>query len=258
MLVPSTVYLFNISIQRRGIAEILAQCQERADTGQGASYIFTNVHLLVEASKKPRVKEALQNSSFCLCDGKPLYWAAKLKGLPITSRSPGPDFMPALLKLSPNKHHGFIGGHPGQAEEIARNFKLPHFTALVPPFRKYSLSSALDDWTQFLDLCPDNKTPPYVWVALGAPKQELWIQTISPMEPQTQFFAIGAAFDFLSGTKNRAPRFMQEIGLEWFYRLCSEPRRLFWRYVSTNSYFIFRMFFEILRDRLHRRSSNDS
>jgi N-acetylglucosaminyldiphosphoundecaprenol N-acetyl-beta-D-mannosaminyltransferase len=87
--------------------------------------------------------------------------------------------------------------------------------------------------------------PHLVWVALGAPKQELWAQRHGTHLSSSLLMPVGAAFDFIAGAKPRAPRWMQRCGLEWLHRLATEPRRLGWRYLSTNSSFLLRALREL-------------
>jgi N-acetylglucosaminyldiphosphoundecaprenol N-acetyl-beta-D-mannosaminyltransferase len=95
-----------------------------------------------------------------------------------------------------------------------------------------------------------NADPDVVWCALGAPKQELWMNRAAPLLPGTLLLGVGAAFDFLASTKQRAPRWMRDNGLEWAHRLASEPQRLAGRYLTTNSSFMVHAGAELTRRRL--------
>ena len=148
----------------------------------------------------------------------------------------GPDFTEALLAREATRTHGFIGGAPGQAERIAARFGIFAVT-YCPPMRGFSADAAVEDWQRFLERCPDRRPPLLVWVGLGAPKQERWLRTVSAIAPDVMFFGVGAAFDFLSGSR-RAPRWLQRPGLEWVHRLTMEPKRLWKRYLVTNSRFV--------------------
>ena len=141
--------------------------------------------------------------------------------------------------------YGFIGGAPGQAEELARQFGVKA-NCYSPPVRPFSAENANEDSRNFLALCSGGQIPSVVWVGLGAPKQELWMQAVSPLATATLFFGIGAAFDFLTGSKSRAPLWMQKNGLEWLYRLSREPGRLGGRYLVTNSLFTVKVAKEII------------
>jgi N-acetylglucosaminyldiphosphoundecaprenol N-acetyl-beta-D-mannosaminyltransferase len=144
--------------------------------------------------------------------------------------------MTAALGALKSEPHKFVGGRPGQSEAIAQAFGVRgvHFS---PEFRAFSAENAAQDWAQFLRLCPGGEAPRLVWVGLGAPKQELWMECVSRLAPRTVFLGVGAAFDFLSESKRRAPKWAQRSGLEWAHRLVSEPQRLGVRYLTTNARF---------------------
>jgi N-acetylglucosaminyldiphosphoundecaprenol N-acetyl-beta-D-mannosaminyltransferase len=159
--------------------------------------------------------------------------------------------MKEFLLKTLDQSHGFVGGAPGQAEEIAAMFGVKG-VFYSPPYRSFSSENAVDDWNRFLDLCPNRVPPSCVWVGLGAPKQEFWMQTISPLAPATLFFGVGAAFDFLSGSIKRAPKWMRDSGFEWLYRASQEPKRLFIRYLITNTKFLYLATAELLKRDFYR------
>jgi N-acetylglucosaminyldiphosphoundecaprenol N-acetyl-beta-D-mannosaminyltransferase len=145
--------------------------------------------------------------------------------------------MQGMLERERNRVHGFIGGLPGRAEAICERFGV-RGVCLSPPMRPFSADHALEDWREFLQRCGGDQPPAIVWIGLGAPKQEFWATTVSRAVPGVMFFAVGAAFDFLSGTLSRAPGIVQKAGLEWAYRLGRDPRRLWRRYLTTNARFL--------------------
>jgi N-acetylglucosaminyldiphosphoundecaprenol N-acetyl-beta-D-mannosaminyltransferase len=232
--VKTTVPLLGTEISRWGMDEALQQCRVRVERAGGYA-CFVNVHLLVEGREDPHVAQALKASTFSFADGVPLLWAARRRGKSIASRVCGPDFMDAFLRQQATVPHGFIGGTPGVAEKIAERYGLK-FVSYCPPMRDFSRENAFEDWRKFVDRAPT--APKIVWVGLGAPKQERWMEVVSSIAPDTLFFGVGAAFDFLAGSKKRAPIWMQRLGLEWLYRFLREPRRLWKRYVRTNALFL--------------------
>jgi N-acetylglucosaminyldiphosphoundecaprenol N-acetyl-beta-D-mannosaminyltransferase len=153
--------------------------------------------------------------------------------------------MAELLVSQKDAVHGFIGGKPGIADRISTRYGVRSIL-YSPPMRGFSPQNAHEDWENFLALCLDRKPPQIIWVGLGAPKQELWIQEISKRAPEVLFFGVGAAFDFLAGAQDRAPHWMQKFGLEWVHRLFQDPRRLWRRYLSTNFKFLMKVSTEIL------------
>jgi exopolysaccharide biosynthesis WecB/TagA/CpsF family protein len=232
-----TFSLFGLPISRLGLDEAVSRCRARAESAQGGYACFVNVHTTTESRYHPGLRAALIDATFDFADGLPLVWVSRLSRDPVRSRVCGPDFMADFLRATVDWTHGFLGGRPDQGQAIARRFGVP-YRAYSPPMRAFSPENAREDWQRFLDGCPDGVAPRVVWVGLGAPKQELWMQAVSELAPGVFFFGVGAAFDFLSSAKRRAPRWMQKAGLEWLFRLSQEPGRLWKRYFKTNALFL--------------------
>lgn len=228
--------LGELGVSRLGLADAIAACEHRAATGAGGSACFVNVHTLTEASRDPALRDALCAATYRFADGLPLVWLARAKRAPIATRVCGPDFMDAMLRRQARQPHGLIGASPEITGAVAARYGVD---AVIhsPPWRPFSEAHALEDWQAFVARCPDRRPPRLVWVGLGAPKQERWIAAVSRAAPEVMFFGVGAAFDFLAGTKPRAPRALQRLGLEWMHRLASEPRRLWKRYLIQNARF---------------------
>lgn len=211
----------------------------RARAGQGQAVYFANVHTVTESTENAALAAAMKKA-LCFADGMPLVWVSRLKRNAIESRVCGPDFMKAFLEKNKDLTHGFIGGSPGQAEKVSELF---HIESICdsPPMRPFSAENVRDDLERFTRKLGSKPFPKVIWVGLGAPKQELWIEEAAKLRSETVFLGVGAAFDFLAGTKPRAPIFMQKLGLEWLFRLMSEPKRLWRRYLKTNTLFIVKL-----------------
>jgi len=173
-------------------------------------------------------------------DGMPVVWVAHLKGFGRVQRVYGPDLMLAEMARSQTvKHrHFFYGGGPGVAAKLAvatrRRFAEVEIAGVYePPF------ASLDELCtpQTADLINAAK-PDIVWVGMSSPKQDRWMARMRPMLDAPVLIAVGAAFDFLSGTVRQAPAWMQRSGLEWAYRLATDPRRLWRRYLVDNPWFV--------------------
>lgn len=232
----TTVSLGELALSRLGLVGALAACEARVAHGVGGSACFVNVHTLTEARRDAGLRAALRAASFLFADGLPLVWLARAKRAPIATRVCGPDFMDAMLRRGAAQVHGLIGASPAVTGAVAARYGIQAI-AHSPPVRPFAEAHALEDWRAFVDRCPDRRPPRVVWVGLGAPKQERWIATVRAVAPEVMLFGVGAAFDFLAGTKPRAPRVVQRLGLEWAHRLASEPARLWRRYLIQNARF---------------------
>lgn len=243
-----TVALGELAVSRLGLDAALAACEDRLARGTGGSACFVNVHTLTEASTDVVLRAALHAASFLFADGLPLVWLARAKRAPIATRVCGPDFMDAMLRRHGARVHGLIGASPEVTGAVATRYGI-QVIAHSPPMRPFSETHAQEDWQAFVARCPGRRPPQLVWVGLGAPKQERWMAAVSRAVPDVMFFGVGAAFDFLAGRKPRAPRVLQRMGLEWTYRLASEPRRLWKRYLVTNARFARLVFDELTASR---------
>ena len=224
------------------VASTYAECIEQILTHrEGGVVHFVNVHTLMEAEKNPKLREAfLAPKALNFPDGKPLVWLLRKASSALSERLCGPDVMHDILRKAPEAPMAILGATPEILSALQHKYNLTQCAFLCPPYRPFSEASAQEDWNALLQAMPAGLRPRWVWVALGAPKQELWMHTVAQQAPDVRFFGIGAAVDFLSGVKPRAPEWMQKSGLEWAFRLASEPRRLGGRYFSTNARFLWK------------------
>ena len=206
----------------------------------GRTYICcTNTHLLSEAQTNPGLRNALNRAGLVTPDGMPLVWLSRWQGQKQVERVYGPDLLLAACErsLETGWRHYFYGGAPGVAETLVSRLS-ERFPGLCvagvssPPFRPLS---AAEDTAEVERINASGAD--ILWVGLGAPKQELWMAAHQGRVAAPLMVGVGAAFDFHAGVKRQAPRWMQRSGLEWLFRLLSEPRRLAGRYLVNNSRF---------------------
>jgi len=200
----------------------------------------TGVHGVIEAQDDEAFKRILNGAFLCTPDGMPMVWAGRLAGHREMSRVYGPDLMLDVCAWSETSgaKHFFYGGADGVAELLARKLKVKFPKLAVagtftPPFRALNADEENNLREQIRAVQPD-----IFWVGLSTPKQEKFMAEFLPKLDATVMIGVGAAFDFHSGRVRQAPRWMQRGGLEWFYRLCSEPRRLAKRYFRNNPLFV--------------------
>lgn len=204
------------------------------------SIAATGMHGIVEAQRDSRFKEVLNATDLIVPDGMPLVWLARRQGHDLPRRVYGPDLMLDFCKETQAQgyRHFFYGGEPGVADQLAESLKgrfpgLQVAGTYCPPFRPLSREEDDEIVAMISRAAPD-----VLWVGLGTPKQERWMYDHKNKLSVPVMVSIGAAFDMLSGRKNQAPRWMREHGLEWLFRLCQEPRRLWRRYLIYGTQFI--------------------
>lgn len=218
-------------------ADALAIVERRLGDGGGGYVCFTNVHAVVTAISDGAFRRVTNQSFLSLADGKPIYWLARVAGSQGVGHVPGPNFMLQALDRCRHRAHYFYGSSPQTLETLVARLRqrspgLDVRGTFSPPFRALSEAESLDHYAR---ICASGAE--FVWVGLGAPKQELWMAAAAPHVAPALLFGVGAAFDFHSGVAPRAPSWMRRSGLEWLFRLLSEPRRLWRRYLVTNSLF---------------------
>lgn len=221
----------------------LAQARDLVLGGRGQlrrGYVcVTTVHGLSEAQSDPAFRKILNRSWLTTPDGMPLVWL----GPPGVERVYGPDLMLAVCEAgrASGLTHYLYGGAEGVAEELkaklcARFPGLNIVGTYTPPFRPLTATESAALHADVARTRPD-----VIWVGLGTPKQEHFMAEYAPTLESGVLIGVGAAFDFHSGRVRQAPRWMQRSGLEWLFRLGTEPRRLGPRYLKTNPLFVLRV-----------------
>ena len=204
-------------------------------------YVSTaTAYTLVMGSQHPSIFAALNAADMVTADGMPLVWLQRWSGIPGAERVYGPDLMHALCRESEQRgiRHYFYGGLPGVAHTLS--------VVLQERYPKLIVAGAHSPAGDVLGEAPQQATvdmlnaaqADIIWIGLGSPKQDLWMHLYRNRLDAPLLIGVGAAFDFLSGVKPQAPRWMQRGGLEWFYRLIQEPQRLWKRYLIYNLWFV--------------------
>lgn len=200
----------------------------------------TNIHGLTEAQHDKRVFRAHQQAGLLVPDGMPLVWVGRIFGHPNTQRMYGPDIFLAVCQLAErHKYRVFLYGttHDTLIKLMARLKQLYPKLFIVgahaPPFISLPWQEKKRVITKI------NAVHPHIiFVGISTPKQEVWMNTHSHLLTANVCIGVGAAFDFVSGTKSQAPVWMRHAGLEWTYRLFQEPSRLWNRYAKAGVCFL--------------------
>jgi N-acetylglucosaminyldiphosphoundecaprenol N-acetyl-beta-D-mannosaminyltransferase len=215
---------------------------------------IATVNNVIEAYEDPSYAAVMNGADLVTPDGMPLVWGLRMLGVPKATRVYGPDLTPVVCKLAAAQGIpvGFYGGTDEVLDALTANLarQIPQLEIAYrhsPPFRE----ATPDEQRQTVE--DINRSGARVlFVGLGAPKQERWMAA-QKGQVTAVMLGVGAAFDFLAGKKRQAPRLVQQLGLEWLYRLVHEPRRLWRRYLYRNPRFVALFATQLVRERRHHR-----
>jgi N-acetylglucosaminyldiphosphoundecaprenol N-acetyl-beta-D-mannosaminyltransferase len=221
------------------LAEALTQFDRMIASGGHHYACFCEAHLCVRSARDPAVREALERASLTLPDGVAATWGARLLGRKLPDRLPGPMMLLELCRhgVAKGYRHFFYGGAEGVADRLAQRLTamfpgLRVAGTYTPPFRALSEPEEQDVARMI-----EQSGASVLWVALGAPRQELWVAEHCGRINVPLMLAVGAAFDFHSGNRKWAPRWIRAVGAEWIYRMLTGGRRVFMRNLVNESQF---------------------
>ena len=249
MLSSNCIDILGMRVNMVQMAEVIKTMEEWIIDKSQVNYIVaSNAYDAVVSNKNIKVREATNSSNLTVPDGISLVMLLRIYGYPLKKRVYGPDLMLEFLKLAEVK--GYSNFFYGSTREILNllvsnlRVKFPRLNitgSYSPPFRE--LSSEEDK--EVVDMI-NNASPDVLWVGLGTPKQQLWMYEHKDKLKAPVMVGVGAAFDFLAGTKPQAPRFIRDNGFEWLFRLITEPRRLWKRYIINGSLFVYYIAREVI------------
>lgn len=251
----NTVPVLDADIDAVTWTDALARISQWANARESRYVCICNVHSVVTAGLDPAFGAVVAEADMATPDGAPVAWMIRKLGHPAQQRINGPDLMWKYCDAASRKGESIYlyGGSPETLEILQRRLaqEFPSLRvagAESPPFR--ALSEEEDARTVARINASGAGT---VWVSLGCPKQERWMAAHRG-RVNAVMIGVGAAFDYHAGTIQRAPKWMQNAGLEWLHRLCSEPRRLWKRYLVTNTLFVIGAGAQLLRGGRSKRS----
>ncbi|MEX2150340.1 MAG: WecB/TagA/CpsF family glycosyltransferase [Steroidobacteraceae bacterium] len=250
MTAPRRVDVLGSRISAVNAKEALALIRERLRDGRGGYVCFTNVHTAVVGRQDANLRAVTNGSFLSVADGKPVYWIARSRGA--VGHVPGPDFMTLALDQCRGARHFFYGSTTEVLERLSTQLRddfpgLNICGSFSPPFRELTAHEKQQHYKLIAVARPD-----FIWVGLGAPKQELWMAGACESLRPSVLLGVGAAFDLHAQVVSRAPVAMRAMGLEWLFRLMSQPRRLWRRYLVTNSLFLVYLAQEAITGTGHR------
>ncbi len=245
------IELFEIGIDNISMEETFNVIEQLIKKKKPSLVVTPNVHHINILHKDNEFQKIYKQASMVLPDSTPLIWASKLLGMPLKEKVAGSDLLPSFCKIAARKRYElfFLGSGPSIAKKAAniltnKNPGLKIVGTYSPPFGFENDEDENRKIVAMIKKC----TPDVLFVGLGPPKQEKWIWRYKDEINVPVSIAVGASFDFVAGSVKRAPKWMQKIGLEWLFRLCQEPRRLWKRYLIGNIIFIWMVLKEFIEN----------
>lgn len=237
---PKKVNVIGVPISVVNIDIVLKYLYDNFENIRGNYICASNVHTTVMAHENKDYLKVQSEAIIALPDGKPLSSAGNKKGFSEMKKTTGTHFMQATFtdERFRNKKHYFYGSNKENLKLMIKKIRKDYPDLDICGYEP-SIFRELDD-AELEDLIKriNNSKPDFVWIGIGAPRQEILMNRLKG-KTNTIMTGVGGAFNILAGLVNDAPKWMQNAGLEWFYRLIKEPKRLFKRYFITNSKYIY-------------------
>jgi N-acetylglucosaminyldiphosphoundecaprenol N-acetyl-beta-D-mannosaminyltransferase len=234
---PPRVPILGVPVHMVTLPEAVSLAAGWVTRGERAYTCHADARSILEARDHADVRQAFDGAHLVGADGMPVVWLGRARGHKV-GRVYGPDFMEALISLgvrSPHRpfRHFFFGSTPTVLAALTARLTARYPDLIIAG----TLSPPMGQWDAAVEAghraIIDATEPDIVWVSLGAPRQDLWMARNRAHLRAPLLCGVGAAFDFLSGSKPQAPPWLRRNGLEWVFRLATEPRRLAGRYLRT-------------------------
>ena len=230
------VRILGCEIDNLSMQETLDEIERMIDSDEYHQHVVVNVDKIVKANRNPELKQVINSCSLINVDGMPVVWASRLLGKPLKERVTGVDLFCNLIELSEKRRWRvfLLGAQEEVVRKVVAVLKDKYPLLDIVGYRNGYWS---DDEEQSIVEFVRDKKPDLLFVAISSPKKERFLGLHQPFMKVPFSMGVGGTFDVVAGITRRAPRWMQNTGLEWFYRFLQEPRRMFHRYFVEDVYF---------------------
>ncbi len=238
--------VLNVRVNAVQIPDVLTLMESWIHERATGNYVaVTGMHGVMEAQQNHNFRSALEGASLVVPDGMPLVWLGRWHNFKLRRRVYGPELMETFCRTTGARYrHFFYGGAAGVANRLAdvlrQRYGIQVAGTHCPPFRHLTLLEEKEVLATIRASAAD-----VLWVGLSTPKQESWMAEYRDRVGVPVMIGVGAAFDFFTGRIKQAPAWMRERGLEWSFRLFSEPQRLWRRYLLHGSRFVWNVALEM-------------
>ena len=240
----------------------LDQCVQHLENAirnrQKTHIVLVNAAKIIRARKDAELGRIIKTADLVGADGVSIVWASQLLRQPLPGRVNGTDLMERLIELSARKGYSiyFLGARQDVLEKAIRRLERIYPTLKIAGYRNGYFNSEQEEEEAVIDISSSGAD--ILLVGMSTPMKEKWVRRHLDGLRVHVIHGVGGSFDILGGITRRAPGWMQRTGLEWFYRLCQEPRRMWKRYLITNTIFIGLVFKEYFRMRFGRVEKSNS
>ena len=246
----SKVNLCDVTLDALSMPEVVARAEQALHNRARLNISVVNVAKLVNMRRDPLLRESVTSGDLILADGMPLVWLSRLVGRPLPERVAGIDLMYELLQLADRRalRVFLLGARPETLSRVVAIVQQRYPRLVIAGTRDGYFP---DNEAEAVAQAVRDSRPDILVVAMSSPKKELFMRKWAQYMSVPVVHGVGGAFDVVAGVTRRAPRWMQSSGLEWFYRLIQEPRRMWKRYLVTNVRFLGLALREIFSRRAH-------
>lgn len=242
------LWVLSCPIDNLSLEESISAIEGFIKDGHPHQYVGINADVIVRIQRDPLFRRVILNSDLNIVDGQPLVWVSKLFGQPVRERYGGIDIMNLLIPLAEKKGYGiyFLGAQKEVIKKVIEIYRGRYPDLKITGWRDgyWKPEEERDVVENIKKSCSD-----ILFFAMSSSKKEIFPQKYLYEMNIPFVMGVGGAFDIIAGKTKRAPKWMQQLGLEWFFRLIQEPRRLWRRYLIGNPIFIYLVVKELLKKR---------
>jgi len=242
------IWLLGCPIDNISLKEAIATIEDSINSRRPHQYIAINANKIVKLQKDARIREILLKSDLNIIDGQPLIWVSKLLGRPVKERFGGLDIMAAIIPIAAEKGYRvyFLGSKNNVVVSVVDKYKKLYPGLKITGWRHGYWTKQQEK--EIVEKIKESNSD-LLFLAISSPKKEIFLNNNLYQMNIPFVIGVGGAFDILAGNLKRAPKFVQDIGLEWLFRVIQEPRRLWKRYLFINTIFIYLVLRELLKIR---------
>jgi N-acetylglucosaminyldiphosphoundecaprenol N-acetyl-beta-D-mannosaminyltransferase len=246
----SKAELFDMSFEAVTLDGAVKLVHETIRSGTSCRHLGANAAVIYECQKDKSFFDTVKDAQMICADGQSIVWASRVLGRPLPERVGTPDLMNKVIELAHKEKYKifFLGAKPEVVDKVAKKISQQYSPDVVAGYH-HGYFDLDNEGEQIARAIADSRAD-ILFVAIKSPIKEKFLKRYEKIIPATFLMGVGGAFDITAGDIKRAPLWVQKIGLEWAYRLLQEPRRLFLRYLITNSFFCWLVF----REKLLKRS----